>query len=67
MIENLIMLENQWEIAEFSRQNCIAICAFLVPANLIITIQTLVFCFLNYTQHYSHGDCDHLYRPFMVT
>ena len=27
---------------EFSRQNCVAICSFLVPANLIATITTLV-------------------------
>ena len=27
---------------EFSRQNCVAICSFLVPANLIATIATLV-------------------------
>ena len=27
-------------IFQFSRQNCIAICAFLVPANLVATIQT---------------------------
>lgn len=29
-------------IADWSRQHCLAICAFLVPANLIATIQTLV-------------------------
>lgn len=28
---------------EFSRQNCVAICSFLVPANLLTTIATLVF------------------------
>ncbi|MGC1246339.1 MAG: hypothetical protein WA865_09030 [Spirulinaceae cyanobacterium] len=28
---------------EFSRSNCIAICAFLVPANLLATSQTLLF------------------------
>ncbi|MEO1671425.1 MAG: hypothetical protein AAFR77_11670 [Cyanobacteria bacterium J06631_2] len=27
---------------EFSRHNCVAICSFLVPANLITTITTLV-------------------------
>jgi hypothetical protein len=27
---------------EFSRQNCVAICSFLVPANLLTTITTLV-------------------------
>ena len=29
-------------IFEFSRHNCVAICAFLVPANLITTIVTLI-------------------------
>lgn len=29
-------------VAEFSRVNCVAICAFLVPANLIATLQTLI-------------------------
>ncbi|MDX2213115.1 MAG: hypothetical protein SFY66_07485 [Oculatellaceae cyanobacterium bins.114] len=28
---------------EFSRTHCVAICAFLVPANLIATVQTLLF------------------------
>lgn len=28
---------------EFSRQNCVAICSFLVPAILLTTISTLVF------------------------
>ncbi len=28
---------------EFSRANCIAICAFLVPANLLLTVRTLIF------------------------
>lgn len=27
---------------EFSRANCLAICAFLVPANLLFTLQTLI-------------------------
>lgn len=30
-------------IAEFSRANCGTICAFLVPANILATLQTLVF------------------------
>ncbi len=30
-------------IFEFSRQNCVAICSFLVPANLLATLLTLVF------------------------
>lgn len=29
-------------IFEFSRHNCVAICSFLVPANLLATISTLV-------------------------
>ncbi len=28
---------------EFSRANCVAICAFLVPANLFLTLRTMVF------------------------
>ncbi len=28
-------------IFEFSRQNCVNICSFLVPANLLVTILTL--------------------------
>lgn len=28
---------------EFSRTNCLAICAFLVPANLLFTLQTMIF------------------------
>ena len=30
-------------LSEFSRTNCVAICAFLVPANLFFTIRTMVF------------------------
>jgi len=30
-------------ISDFSRQHCVGICAFLVPANLIATLQTLIF------------------------
>ena len=30
-------------ICEFSRNHCIAICAFLVPANILATLQTLIF------------------------
>ncbi|GBE90857.1 hypothetical protein [Nostoc cycadae] len=29
-------------LAEFSRTNCIGICAFLVPANLIATLLTII-------------------------
>ncbi len=30
-------------IFEFSRTHCIGICAFLVPANLLATLQTMIF------------------------
>ena len=30
-------------LCQFSRDHCIAICAFLVPANLIATLQTMIF------------------------
>ena len=32
-------------IFEFSRQNCVTICAFLVPANLFTTALTLILLF----------------------
>jgi len=34
-------------IAEFSRTNCVAICAFLVPANLLATLLTTVLTALH--------------------
>ena len=34
-------------LLEFSRQNCVAICSFLVPANLITTIATLALVIMN--------------------
>ena len=34
-------------IAEFSRNNCVTICAFLVPANLIATISTMILAVLH--------------------
>ncbi|NET55040.1 MAG: hypothetical protein F6K47_02200 [Symploca sp. SIO2E6] len=37
-------------ILEFSRSNCVAICAFLVPANLLLTLQTLVLTVLSRPQ-----------------
>lgn len=33
-------------IFQFSRNNCVAICAFLVPANLLTTAQTSILLFL---------------------
>lgn len=38
-------------LAEFSRSNCIAICAFLVPANLITTLLTMVLVVLHRPYH----------------
>lgn len=32
-----------YTLSEFSRQHCIAICGFLVPANLLATLQTMLF------------------------
>ncbi|MCU0537061.1 MAG: hypothetical protein MUD14_24510 [Hydrococcus sp. Prado102] len=37
-------------LAEFSRDRCIAICAFLVPANLLLTVQTLSLVARNRSQ-----------------
>ncbi|XWK90606.1 MAG: hypothetical protein U7127_11305 [Phormidium sp.] len=34
-------------LCEFSRLNCAAICAFLVPANLLATLQTTILVGLN--------------------
>lgn len=34
-------------LAEFSRNNCIGICAFLVPANILTTLLTMILTFLN--------------------
>lgn len=39
---NLLIFE---PIFEFSRQNCVSICAFLVPANLLTTIGVLALLF----------------------
>ena len=33
-------------VGEFSRSHCVGICAFLVPANLIATSQTILFTIL---------------------
>jgi hypothetical protein len=33
-------------LSEFSRSHCLTICAFLVPANLIATSQTILFTIL---------------------
>ncbi|MFB2767936.1 hypothetical protein ACE1AT_01375 [Pelatocladus sp. BLCC-F211] len=33
-------------LAEFSRTNCVSICAFLVPANLLTTLLTMIFAAL---------------------
>ena len=34
-------------IFEFSRSNCVAICSFLVPANLLTTFATLALVIMN--------------------
>ena len=33
-------------ISQFSRDNCVAICSVLVPANLLASLQTLIFVWL---------------------
>ncbi|WP_016873993.1 hypothetical protein ACF3DV_00430 [Chlorogloeopsis fritschii PCC 9212] len=38
-------------LAEFSRANCVGICAFLVPANLLATILTMIFAALRRPSH----------------
>lgn len=35
------------QVWEFSRLNCVAICTFLVPANLLATLQTTILVGLN--------------------
>lgn len=37
-------------VAEFSRSHCVAICAFLVPANLVATTLTLILAALRRPQ-----------------
>jgi hypothetical protein len=44
------IFQSGWTIAEFSRNNCVSICAFLVPANLIISLQVLIFLTLDYSR-----------------
>jgi hypothetical protein len=34
-------------LAEFSRINCLGICAFLVPGNILATLATITLTFLN--------------------
>lgn len=38
-------------LAEFSRVNCVSICAFLVPANLLATLVTMIFAALRRPSH----------------
>ncbi|MDZ8187969.1 MAG: hypothetical protein RMX96_24350 [Nostoc sp. ChiSLP02] len=38
-------------LTEFSRNNCVAICTFLVPANLLFTILTMVLTALRRPSH----------------
>ncbi|MFM7408696.1 MAG: hypothetical protein ACKO3K_19080 [Cuspidothrix sp.] len=34
-------------LTEFSRHHCIGICGFLVPANILTTLLTIILAFLN--------------------
>jgi hypothetical protein len=38
---------NLHDLSEFSRVNCVGICTFLVPANLLGTLQTVILVGLN--------------------
>ncbi|MFN6560722.1 MAG: hypothetical protein RMY28_013190 [Nostoc sp. ChiSLP01] len=38
-------------LTEFSRANCVTICAFLVPANLLTTILTMILTALRRPSH----------------
>ncbi|WP_414526531.1 hypothetical protein [Nodularia chucula] len=38
-------------LAEFSRSNCISICAFLVPANIITSLVTVILTVLHRPMH----------------
>ncbi|MBD2677305.1 MULTISPECIES: hypothetical protein [Nostoc] len=38
-------------LAELSRANCVSICTFLVPANLLVTILTMVLTALRRPSH----------------
>ncbi len=42
-------------LGEFSRAHCLGICAFLVPANLVITVQTLLFVGLGWRRRWVLG------------
>ena len=41
-----------YALAEFSRHHCISICAFLVPANLLLTSLTMLFAALHRPQYW---------------
>lgn len=41
-----------YSLAEFSRANCVSICAFLVPANLLATVLTMTFAALRRPSNY---------------
>lgn len=53
---------------EFSRTHCIAVCAFLVPANLLATLQTMVFVWFRYpaTQIYCMTAVSSLYALLII-
>ncbi|AOY82410.1 MAG: hypothetical protein F6K63_28840 [Moorea sp. SIO1G6] len=37
-------------LCDFSRNHCVAICAILVPANLLLTLQSIIFTVIGYPQ-----------------
>lgn len=48
---NTLMLDFH-TLAEFSRTNCVSICAFLVPANLLTTILTMILVAFRRPSHH---------------
>jgi hypothetical protein len=51
IIPKILMLDFN-SLAEFSRANCVSICAFLVPANLLTTLLTMILVALHRPSHY---------------
>lgn len=42
-LKTMLDIHTLHTLCQFSRNHCVGICAFLVPANMIITTQTLIF------------------------
>jgi hypothetical protein len=53
-------------LTEFSRANCIAICAFLVPANLVATSLTIIFTALGPIQVWRAAGIASIFALLMI-